>query len=829
MSTKPLRSGGRSQGGWRAGNQKMQNWRRAPAKAKTFVMKAQDNDEDVDSPPAPAQPVARLEADHLTPEQRAAADRALAGESLFLTGAAGTGKSFLLRYLVQELEAMHPTRVAVTASTGIAAANIGGQTIHSFSGVGLGKGTPRQLLNFVKKSQSAIKRWQTTRVLVIDEVSMLDSELFEALEVIASFVRREGNAAGNCRARAPFGGLQLILCGDFLQLPPVQGRGEAPKKFCFQSASWVRCGLDKGKVVLTQSVRQASDLEFAAILNEVRLGVVSPAAQSKLAECHVDRKAPPTDGILATKLYCLNRNVDAENNAQLERLSGEYRVFHARESFRGCRNQRDRHMLQEVMERKTPFDLPMKVGAQVILVKNQPAVKLVNGSRGVVDSFVQGFPLVRFDNHVSVRIGLEAHTAQIGTAEITRTQVPLKLGWALTVHKAQGMTLSRAELQLDNAFEAGQVYVALSRLTSLAGLWIRGKGLSGQSTRAHADVLDFYSMPEAGFDPKLAKTLGVEVTSPLLSRLVVKSATAKKQANEESGSNNASPYFQGDVSEVGADKFVSQASPSGPSRDSGPLLPLQRMPESSRSGRRPRSPTNSNAKRRRLKPMLEKLSQDDALQPEQHSKGYNPPARVGPTGNVGVCLSAPLGHPAAPATPSRSHSAPGGARPSVPSAAEDRHDPTLPSWQAATTSKLSEGTSVRALHLSNLPPAAPAAHCSRTLQQVSAYHAPPAATATTMQSSPGGSICFGELPAAAPPPPSRAAIRNGLLWRQPACQQTLRASASECGMGWSQPMAGVVSAKDAGQPVVSGGTGTFEGHTPWIAPPSRWGGVIQLD
>mmetsp|Transcript_93271 Transcript_93271/g.263693 ORF Transcript_93271/g.263693 Transcript_93271/m.263693 type:complete len:679 (+) Transcript_93271:60-2096(+) len=425
-----------------------------------------------------------IEESQLTGEQRTAAARALRGESLFLTGAAGTGKSFLLRYLVQELEKLFPGLVAVTAPTGIAASNVGGQTIHSFAGVGFGDDPLPKLVRKVEKSKDAIKRWQSTRVLVLDEVSMLDAHLFESLNAIARKFRN---------SPLPFGGLQLIFCGDFLQLPPVQAKGERQRLFCFQAKGWAECGLDGGTVILQEAVRQAGDPGFARVLTEVRRGVVSPEAEALLASCSTDVKPTPDDGIVPTKLYCTNKNVDAENAKQLARLPGQEVLFRARNTC-GTRDPRRKLALNTMLDKKVPAELRLKQGAQVILVKNQPLLGLVNGSRGVVDAFRDRRPVVRFDNGQSVSIGLERFQHGSGASSITRIQVPLKLGWALTVHKAQGMTLTRGELQVDDAFEAGQAYVALSRLTSTAGLWIRGSGLSATNTRAHPEVLGFYKM-----------------------------------------------------------------------------------------------------------------------------------------------------------------------------------------------------------------------------------------------------------------------------------------------------------------------------------------------
>jgi hypothetical protein len=212
---------------------------------------------------------AKICASSLSGEQMAAAQRALAGESLFLTGAAGTGKSFLLRYIIQELRARSSeedeSTIAVTAPTGIAAINVHGTTIHSWAGIGQGRGERSSILKKVLNNRAASNSWRYTKCLVLDEVSMLGESLFDLLDYIGRSVRCPGD-----RHAKPFGGLQLILCGDFFQLPPVQAR------YAFLAKSWEEAGLEKGTVVLRQPHRQQNDPAFARLLNELRLGESFP-------------------------------------------------------------------------------------------------------------------------------------------------------------------------------------------------------------------------------------------------------------------------------------------------------------------------------------------------------------------------------------------------------------------------------------------------------------------------------------------------------------------------------------------------------------------------
>ncbi|CAL1172970.1 unnamed protein product [Cladocopium goreaui] len=238
--------------------------------------------------------------EHLTAEQQDAARRALRGENLFLTGAAGTGKSFLLRYLIQELEQRFPEQVAVTASTGVAASHLAGQTLHSFAGIGIGCSTLRMALKKVRQTSGAEARWTQTRVLVVDEISMVDAKLLDLLEGLAC------NLRGN---RQAFGGMQVLLCGDFLQLPPVQERGGGARSFCFTANAWQKANLQQGTVLLREPVRQQSDSDFAEVLNDMRLGIVSEKAKAMLESCHVDLKPLPSDDILPTKLYCSSADI----------------------------------------------------------------------------------------------------------------------------------------------------------------------------------------------------------------------------------------------------------------------------------------------------------------------------------------------------------------------------------------------------------------------------------------------------------------------------------------------------------------------------------------
>eukprot|EP00873_Tetraselmis_striata_P007290 jgi/Tetstr1/427554/TSEL_017680.t1 len=391
--------------------------------------------------------------------------------NIFLSGPAGTGKSFLLKHIQAGLAAtLSADRMHLTAPTGIAAVNIGGSTIHSFAGIGLGRGKPEVIISKVLQNSKTVRRWREAEVLILDEVSMVSADMFDLLD-------RVGKAAR--RSDAPFGGVQLILCGDFFQLGPVQHR--AGREFAFESDAWPTAV--HHHVVLSRVMRQKGDTALIDVLNEVRWGALSAASLTALGSCH--RPLPNNNGILPTRLYCTNKDVDKENATELDRLPGETLLYRAEAAGGGP--------AADMLERScpAPAELRLKRGAQVVLLKRLDA-QLVNGSRGVVVGVEPdtNWPRVRFDNGAVRALEPARWTKFAGNEAASRTQIPLKLAWALTVHRAQGMTLDRVQCVVGDAFAAGQIYVALSRARSFAGLELRG--FNPAKVRASPKVIAFY-------------------------------------------------------------------------------------------------------------------------------------------------------------------------------------------------------------------------------------------------------------------------------------------------------------------------------------------------
>jgi ATP-dependent DNA helicase PIF1 len=382
------------------------------------------------------------------------------GRNIFLTGPAGTGKSYAVSLLFKFLDEMQ-VFYGKTATTGVAALNIGGTTLHSWSGMGLADDNGMELLDKVSSNSKASNRIKHSRVLVIDEISMAKSDLVEKLDIVCQFIRNNDK---------PFGGIQLVFVGDFMQLPPVFKHFEE-ERFAFESQAWRDAKVKT--IQLVEIVRQHDEPHFAKFLNSVRLGT---AENYNLLEDCVGRSFPD-DGIQPVRLFCKNINVDAYNRAELAKIHAPsqhyYAVDEGSESWRAFFDKNS----------QSPTELELKVGAQVILLKNLDVLKgLVNGSVGIVEKLYDNLVDVKFINGV---FPVEFHKWEIKQHELdpvtntmrkvivaTRKQLPLRLAWALTVHKGQGSTLDRAEIDVSEAFACGQVYVALSRVRNLSSLRI---------------------------------------------------------------------------------------------------------------------------------------------------------------------------------------------------------------------------------------------------------------------------------------------------------------------------------------------------------------------
>lgn len=391
------------------------------------------------------------------------------GGNVLVTGSAGTGKSTLLAAIRERFDKNLP----VAASTGIAAVNVGGMTLHSWAGLGLAEKAADVLARAIlDRGGKVVRRIKQAKRLAIDEISMIHGDLLDKLDAVFRIVRDKPSEA--------FGGIQLILFGDFLQLPPVCRIGA--QKFAFQANSW---GAGRIKTFhLTKVFRQA-DQAFVDALNSIRLGEITSDVRAMLESRW--RVSDPDPSIEAIVMHTHNTDVDRENADRLARLHGTERRFDAKDDGEGA----PLATLQKNC--LAPERLKLKKGAQVMLLWNlEPLEGLANGTLGVVEDFDGDKPRVRFANGRTETLDRKEWTIKNGNEVLaSRKQFPLRLAWSITVHKSQGMTLDKVKVYLDRAFDAGQSYVAMSRVRSLAGLFIESSKVG--AIHAHPDALAFYA------------------------------------------------------------------------------------------------------------------------------------------------------------------------------------------------------------------------------------------------------------------------------------------------------------------------------------------------
>lgn len=283
----------------------------------------------------------------------------------------------------------------------------------------------------------------------------------------------------------------MILCGDFFQLPPVVKQDKFSRnamsqdvavplvRFSFQTKAWRECIQNSYELSV---VHRQKDPEFVSILNSIRIGRVTPEIRDRLAA--TSKQQIEMEGILATQLCSHTNDADLINQSKLNNLTGEEKTFHAIDS--------DAYMAKQLDQQvQAPGKLTLKLGAQVMLLKNlNIAEGLVNGARGVVINFVQGYPLVKFKKRELLVKPEKWSIKTAGAVIVSRSQLPLKLAWAFSIHKSQGLTLDCVEMSLSKVFEAGQAYVALSRAQSLESL--RVLDFDGKQVWANPTVLEYY-------------------------------------------------------------------------------------------------------------------------------------------------------------------------------------------------------------------------------------------------------------------------------------------------------------------------------------------------
>jgi hypothetical protein len=411
--------------------------------------------------------------------QSQALDILKTGANVFLTGEPGAGKSHTINEYVAYLRD-RKIEPAITASTGIAATHIGGQTIHSWAGIGIRTFLSNRDLDSLATNEYLVKRVSKTKVLIIDEVSMLTPEVITMVEAVCREIKRNDE---------PFGGIQIIFVGDFFQLPPVS-RGatsesdqgtffeEDPALFAYQSPAWTKAN---PLICYLHEQHRQDDDSFLQLLTAIRRNSFSGEHLHHIKKRKITRETAPSD---ITKLFTHNANVDAVNQQMLEALPGTSRSY-------SMKTQGKTHLVQNLQKGcLSPDNLQLKIGAVVMFTKNNPKEGFANGTLGTVVAFdsTTHYPVVKTRSGDRIIVEPMDWTLEDGGKIQARlTQFPLRLAWAITVHKSQGMSLDEAIIDLSQVFEYGQGYVALSRVKRLSGLHLLG--WNDQTFLVHPQIL----------------------------------------------------------------------------------------------------------------------------------------------------------------------------------------------------------------------------------------------------------------------------------------------------------------------------------------------------
>jgi KaiC/GvpD/RAD55 family RecA-like ATPase len=389
------------------------------------------------------------------------------GANVFLTGEPGSGKTHTINEFIDWLRASG-IEPSITAATGIAATHVGGMTIHSWSGIGISDSLTREDVDRIASKEHIAKRIMKAKVLIIEEISMLSASTFEMADKICREVRRVDR---------PFGGLTVILVGDFFQLPPVSRNKET--EFAYESPTWRE--LNPITCYITEQYRQ-DDAEYLGMLSAIRSGEVEETHHERLLSRQVILSKIPSANEVP-KLFSHNADVDRINAEELAKIVGKSRKFamssKGKDSFveglkRGC---------------LSPELLELKEGAAVMFTKNSPQGKFVNGTLGTIIGWsADDSPIVKTKDGLKITTEkMEWQLEEQGKVKASVAQYPLRLAYAMTVHKSQGMSMDAAIIDLSKAFEYGQGYVALSRVRRLSGLYLAG--LNERALQVHPEIL----------------------------------------------------------------------------------------------------------------------------------------------------------------------------------------------------------------------------------------------------------------------------------------------------------------------------------------------------
>ncbi|ASD62379.1 ATP-dependent DNA helicase Pif1 [Bdellovibrio bacteriovorus] len=405
----------------------------------------------------------------LSPEQASALDLLRSGENVFLTGGAGSGKSFLIRQFMRELD---PKEMPILASTGAAAVLLGGRTFHSFFGLGIMEGGADATYERASKDKRLMSRLRKVEGVIIDEISMIPGQALMIAEALSQRARE---------SKLPWGGLRVIAVGDFAQLPPVTQTGQ--RDWCFLNGVWEASGF---QTVMLSHNQRVSDNLFLDVLSDVRHGKVTERVREFLNE-HVQDHDEDDPG---TRLFPRKINAEKFNERKLAEIDETEVVIES--IYSGS----ERHI--ETLKKASPIaeKLILKIGCQVMFLQNDPQRRWVNGTRGTVVDITADQITVRKDRGREVQVSKSSFAIQDAEGNIMAQveQFPLTLAYATTIHKSQGATLDDLWCDLSQLWEPGQAYVALSRLRSAKGLHLIG--WNPRSIIVDPKVLQFYKQFE---------------------------------------------------------------------------------------------------------------------------------------------------------------------------------------------------------------------------------------------------------------------------------------------------------------------------------------------
>lgn len=484
----------------------------------------------------------------LSQEQQEIFDEYRKGHNIFITGPGGCGKSYLIKAIVKDAEEKLKKKVHVTALTGCAAVLLGSgaTTLHSWAGIGLGKGDEYTLIERIERNQKKRNKWKTTELLIIDEVSMMSKQLFELLDMIGKHVRKGGSRGKYIPSTLPFGGIQVIMCGDFYQLPPVGNYKEPDtNKFCFESRLWD--DTFDVQMILDKSFRQKDD-KFLEILTQIRDGTIDEdtikTLKSLVKKDWKDGSVP--DGIKPVHIMPTRNQVKQKNNIEMielgdveehkytynkafdelyvrkllnpnevDILEDQIRIMRINENIKSgvktsTKEPQSKEYEQLLSNSLYEETLTLKKGSQVMCITNLDMDEgICNGSTGYIYDFTLKIPetfkglkdkelsnmkvfcpVVKFSNGIVKTIEPYPIISEQNIGVIV-FQLPIILAWAITIHKSQGATLDYAVINIGNRiFAPGQAYVALSRVRSLDGLYLTG--FKPNSIITNKKVIEFY-------------------------------------------------------------------------------------------------------------------------------------------------------------------------------------------------------------------------------------------------------------------------------------------------------------------------------------------------